>query len=263
MIVLHILGIILKVIGIALLSVIGLVVLVLLLVSLVRVGADIDYIGGDLKASALVCGLKLQLYPRPPKDPTKPKKEKKPKKPKEPKPETDTEEKPKKKKPDIKSLSITFDDILGILKKVFKGVGRILTIRVDRFLLHYIAAGEDPYVTAKTFGYVNAALDALAPICRKKHPTTDVDVWTDIDFNTTKTDVDFAVSLTLRIGQIFEGIFIIIFGALGVVIKVLFRTLRDKISSKLHGGRTADTVEIEENNKDNNIQAQERMDTNG
>ena len=46
MAVLHILGVILKILGIAVLSVIGLVILLILLVSLVRVGIDAEYIGG-------------------------------------------------------------------------------------------------------------------------------------------------------------------------------------------------------------------------
>ena len=66
MAVLHILGVILKILGIAVLSVIGLVILLILLVSLVRVGIDAEYIGGNLKASAKVCGKLIEVYPNSP-----------------------------------------------------------------------------------------------------------------------------------------------------------------------------------------------------
>ena len=234
MIVLHILGIILKIIGITLLSVLGLIVLLLLLVSLVRVGVEIEYIAGKPKLAALVAGKRLQLYPRPPRDPNKPKKEKKPKKKKAPAQPADAQQ-PAKKKKKLPDLSITADDVIGLLKKLFKGVGRIFTVRVEKFMLHYIAAGHDPYRTARTFGIVNATLDAMAPICRKKHPNADVDVWTACDFTVDAMTLDLRAALTMRIGQVFEGAFIILFGAIGIAIRVLLRTRREKRELKKLG----------------------------
>ena len=97
---LHILGIILKVLGFTLLGAVGLFLVLLLILLLIPIGADVEYIGGNAKVSAKVCGILIQLLPKKKEDEGKPKKEKKPRKKKEkkPKPEKEGEESRKKKK---------------------------------------------------------------------------------------------------------------------------------------------------------------------
>ena len=248
------------------LIILGVIVAIIVAIMLVPVGADVAYEGGELRLSAKVCGMLLQLIPKPPADETKPKKEKKPKKPKKKKKQPEEqaqtgEEKPKKKL----DLDFSMDEILGLVKSVLRGLGRFgRKLSVDRFLLHYTAAGKDPYNTAMTFGYVNGALTTLAPICRRTFDAKDVDVWTDVDFTTEKTKVDFGVALTIRIGQIFGVVFTILFGALGIIIKHKFRKFKEKRANKKAGipdneGTAAENME--ENIK--NIQAEERTDSNG
>lgn len=265
MAVLHILGVILKILGITVLSVLGLIILVLLLISLVRVGIDAEYIGGSAKVSAKVCGRLIELYPDGP-IVEKLKNRHKKEKPKETPPPADkppAEEKPKKR---LKlKLDFTRDEIMALVKKVLHGVGRILTIRVDRFLLHFTAAGDDPYNTALIYGYVNGALSSLAPLCRKKFRVQESDVRTDVDFTADSMSIDAGIAVTMRIGQLFEGLFIIAFGALGILIKNKLRLAKEKRAAK---GLSADG-ENEENKETNidkteeNIQAEERMDKNG
>ena len=248
------------------LIILGVIVAIIVAIMLVPVGADVAYEGGELRLSAKVCGMLLQLIPKPPADETKPKKEKKPKKPKKKKKQPEEqaqtgEEKPKKKL----DLDFSMDEILGLVKSVLRGLGRFgRKLSVDRFLLHYTAAGKDPYNTAMTFGYVNGALTTLAPICRRTFDTKDVDVWTDVDFTTEKTKVDFGVALTIRIGQIVGVVFTILFGVLGIFIKHKFRKFKEKRANKKAGipdneGTAAENME--ENIK--NIQAEERTDSNG
>lgn len=256
MAVLHILGVILKILGIAVLSVIGLVILLILLVSLVRVGIDAEYIGGNLKASAKVCGKLIEVYPNSPlleKLKNRHKKEK----PKEEAPPP-AETQPKEKKPK-KRLNLNFsrDELLTLAKKALHGVGHILTIRVDRFMLHYTAAGDDPYDTALIYGYVNGALSSLAPLCREKFKVRNADVRTDVDFTADSMSVDFVIAVTMRIGQIFEGLFIIAFGALGIIIKNKRRLAREERA----GG--TDTIGEEIKQIEENRQAEERMNKNG
>ena len=54
---LHILGIILKVLGFTLLGAVGLFLVLLLILLLIPIGADVEYIGGNTKVSAKVCGI--------------------------------------------------------------------------------------------------------------------------------------------------------------------------------------------------------------
>lgn len=248
------------------LIILGVIVAIIVAIMLVPVGADVAYEGGELRLSAKVCGVLLQLIPKPPADETKPKKEKKPKKPKKKKKKAEEqaqtgEEKPKKKL----DLDFSMDEILGLVKSVLRGLGRFgRKLSVDRFLLHYTAAGKDPYNTAMTFGYVNGALTTLAPICRRTFDTKDVDVWTDVDFTTEKTKVDFGVALTIRIGQIFGVVFTILFGALGIFIKHKFRKFKEKRANKKAGiPENADAAAENMEEETKNIQAVERTDSNG
>lgn len=256
MAVLHILGVILKILGIAVLSVIGLVILLILLVSLVRVGIDAEYIGGSLKASAKVCGKLIEVYPNSPLF-EKLKNRHKKEKPKEEAPPP-AETRPKEERPKKRlKLNLSRDELLALAKKALHGVGHILTIRVDRFMLHYTAAGDDPYDTALIYGYVNGALSSLAPLCRKKFKVQSVDVRTDVDFTADSMNIDFAIAVTMRIGQIFEGLFIIAFGALGIIIKNKRRLAREKRTG------AADTNGEEIKQIEENTQAEERMNENG
>lgn len=248
------------------LIILGVIVAIVVAIMLVPVGADVAYEGGELRLSAKVCGVLLQLIPKPPADETKPKKQKKPKKPKKQKKQPEEqaktgEEKPKKKL----NLDFSMDEIMGLVKSVLRGLGRFgRKLSVDRFLLHYTAAGKDPYNTAMTFCYVNGALTTLAPICRRSFDTKDVDVWTDVDFTTEKTKVDFGVALTIRIGQIFGVVFTILFGALGILIKHKFRKFKEKRANKKAG--IPDNEGTAAENKEEitkTIQAEERTDSNG
>ena len=248
------------------LIILGVIIAIIVAIMLVPVGADVAYEGGELRLSAKVCGMLLQLIPKPPADETKPKKEKKPKKPKKQKKQPEEqaqtgEEKPKKKL----NLDFSMDEVMGLVRSVLRGLGRFgRKLSVDRFLLHYTAAGKDPYNTAMTFGYVNGALTTLAPICRRSFDAKDVDVWTDVDFTTEKTKVDFGVALTIRIGQIFGVVFTILFGALGIIIKHKFRKFKEKRADKKAG--IPDNEGTAAENKEEitkTIQAVERTDSNG
>ncbi len=198
------------------LIIIGVIVLICFAIGSIPIGADINYAGGKLTVSAKVFRLLLQIYPRKPAE----KKEAKPEEEKKPEPEKKTSKPRKKKKKKPIELRIDGDEIVELLKKVLKGLGKVTgSINVDRFLLHYVAAGKDPYSTARTFGFVNATLCALAPVCAERFTCRDLDVRTDVDFNSEKMQLDAGIAVVLRIGSIFAMLFTILFGALGILIR--------------------------------------------
>ena len=196
---------------------VGLVVLILAVVLLVPIGADVGYVDRQFSLSARIDGFAIQLLPKKPADPNKPPREKKPKKekpPKEPKQEEDATPKPKRK------LNFSKEELLELAQKAIKGLGKFGKLTVRRFMLHYTAAWEDPYNAAMIFGYVNAALSTLAPVCAQTFRVTgDVDVWTDVDFTADKMRIDTALSITLRLIQVVHMALAVAFGALGVLIK--------------------------------------------
>ena len=130
-------------------------------------------------------------------------------------------------------------------------------LTVDRFLLHYTAAGADPYTTARTFGAVNASLCALEPVCSRQFRVKDYDVRTDCDFTAEKMSLDVAVCITLRLWQFVRVGLAAAFGVLGVLIRHKRRIKKEKKLAAKNGG-----IKTEETNE--TIQGtEERNDRNG
>ena len=230
--------------------IIGLLLLVILLVLFVPVGADVAYVDGEFSLAARVNGFAIRLLP------------KKPKELEEEKPPQ--EDKPKEEKKGGFKLDFTLEEIVELIKKVIHGLGKFGKITVRHFMLHYIAAGDDPYQTAVTFNYVNAALSTLAPVCARKFRLTgDVDVWTDIDFARDKMKVDAALSATLRIAQFVHVGLAVGFGVLGILIKNRLRLRREAREEKKRQRQEAAGVAEPELDNQKMIKAEERKETHG
>ncbi len=243
------------------LIIIGIILAILVLILLLPVGVDVGYENEQFHLSAKVNGFLLQLIPRPPRSEEKKPKEKKPKKEKkkkEPKPEE--EKKPKKKL----ELDFNMDEILELVKKALRSFGKFgRKLKVSRFVLHFTAAGRDPYNTAMTFAYVNAALSSLAPICAQRFTVKDCDVWTDVDFVSEKMRLDLGLAVTIRIGQILGVGLGLGFGALWILLKNKIRLKKERRELKKAGLLEEDGQTTEKGKETNNIQAEERMEANG
>ena len=246
------------------LIILGVIVAIIAAIMLVPVGADVSYIDGELKVSAKVCGILLQLIPKQPVDEMaqkhkKPKKEKKKKPPKDP-------NKPAKKL----NLNFNRDELLALVNAALKGLGKFGKITVDRFLLHFVSGGNDPYNTAMTYNYVNAALSSLAPLCKTRFIVKDADVWTDVDFTADKMNIDFALCIVIRIGQAARAGLAVAFGALKILIRNKLRLRKERRQAAKESQNPVQNSEeqginIESNNinTDKNTQDNERNDNNG
>ena len=210
----------------------GLVMLIICLTLFVPIGVDVEYIGKKFSLDARWGSFTLHLFPRKPKDTDKPPKEEKPKKEKKPK-EPSGEKKEKKPKTKIK-LRFTREEYFELVKRALKGLGKFGKIRVRKFMLHYVAAGEDPYNTAKLFNFVNGCLSTLAPICNRIFSISDdVDVWTAVDYQATDMVIDTEVSVTLRLIQLVRAGVAAAFGVIVVVIKNKCRLRKEaKLAAK-------------------------------
>ena len=207
--------------------ILAVIVAILAAILLIPVGADVRYEEGVVRVSAKAAGIRLQLIPRPkkPETPEKPKKEKK-KKEKKPKPpkESPEEEAPKEKR----AFPFNADEILELLKTVLRGFGRFgRKFRVERFVLHWVATGWEPYTTARAFSIVNAGLSQLAPLCAERFHCKDSSVWTDIDFVRDEMFLEFGLTATIRIGQILGTGLGIGFGALKILLRSRKRRKRE------------------------------------
>lgn len=249
------------------LIILGIIVAIIAAIMLVPVGADVEYEGGEFKLSAKVCGILLQLLPKKPVLDNGHIKEKKPKKEQKKKEKpADGEAKPKKKF----KLQLNRDEILALVKTALRSLSKFGKVTVDRFKLHYIAGGSDPYDTAMTYNYVNAALSGLGPFCKTRFIVHDVDVYTDVDFAADKMQLDFGLCIVIRIGQVMRVAFALLFGALWILIKNQVRLKVEKFKNrknpdsleKSNEPETSGEIINTETNKEN-IQDNERNDSNG
>ena len=235
------------VVACSILAFLALIVLALLFIPL---GVELCYVGGELSLAAKLGFYSYRLLPKKKKiktDGNKPEDSKEKKSDKS----ASKDKKPKKK------LALNFDEIIEIIKKALNGLAKFGKLTVHKFVLHYVAAGKDPYSTAMSYNYVNAGLSSLAPCCSKAFKVKgDVDVWTDIDFTREKMLLDTELSISLRLIQILHVALVAGFGVLVVLIKNKRRLSRERKAA------TAPT-DKSENNKETNIQTEERMDSNG
>lgn len=240
--------------------ILGVLVALIVGFNLIPVGVAVSLIDDKLRLAAKADGLRIQLIPKPPEKEKKPKKEKK-KKEKKPKPPK--EEKPVEEKQKGLPLGLTLDDVFEIVKKVLQRLNRFKhQFVVDDFMLHFTASEADPYYTAMTYVYVNEALCILAPMCRRSFKVKKSDVSTDLDFMANRFRLDFALEMSIRIGQIVGLGFGIAFAALGVVLKARRRQKKEeKRLKKLPPPEEGAAENTEINNQ--TIQDEERMAANG
>ena len=238
--------------------ILGVLVLLIAGVLLIPVGVDASLVDDKLRLAAKAAGKRIQLIPKPPEKEKKPKKDKKPKKPRPPK-----EEKPPKTKEKGLPLGLTVDDVLEILKKVLHHLNRFgHKFSVDNFMLHFTASEADPYYTAMTYVYVNEALCILAPMCRRSFKVKKSDVSTDLDFMANRFRLDFALEMSIRIGQILALVFAIAFAAIGVVLRAKRRRKKEAKEQAKLPPPDAGAAEHTDTN-DQTIQDEERMAANG
>ena len=99
---------------------------------------------------------------------------------------------------------------------------------MERFVLHWTAAGGDPYLVARVFSVVNAGLSQLAPICTERFHCRDSSVWTDIDFVCDRMFFEFGLTMTIRIGQIVGTGIRLAVGALMILLRSKRRIKQEK-----------------------------------
>lgn len=239
--------------------ILGVFLALLALILFIPVGVDLGNEGGQFHLSAKVSALLIQLIPKTEKKPKEEKNTKKKKKKKKSEDEGEEEPKPKKKR----SLPFNRDELLELLQVVLKGIGRFgRAWHVDRFVLHYVAAGDDPYDTAMTYGTVNGILASLAPLCRERFRVRDCSVWTDVDFAADKTFLEFGLAMTITLWRILGVVNRLGFGALRILIRSKRRKKREAKALK-KAQKAAEAAPDTENTNIENIQEEERMAANG
>ena len=192
------------------LEIIGMILLLFLLLSLLRVGAIVDF-GGELRVR-----LRVRLRVGPVKLTVLPRKEKKAQKKAAEAAGKTPEEKTKPKAagghrlpklsfPELRELAGT---VLGALKRTLRRTCR--RTRIDPLEVGVIFAGDDPADTAQTYGYANAALWTLMPKLEELFYIPKPSVYLGMDFTKAETSAEGTVGVSLRVCDLFAILFTLV-----------------------------------------------------
>lgn len=110
-------------------------------------------------------------------------------------------------------------------------------------MLHFLAAGPDPYSAVMNYGYFNAAIGGLRPLLHRAFRIKDEDFASAIDFEADKLKIDGRIVLTVRIGEI---LFLVLCAAFGFLKWFLSHKHRTKAQAK-ETEVTANNEKITEN----------------
>lgn len=168
------------------LEIIGMILLLFLLLSLLRVGAIVDF-GGELRVRLRVGPVKLTVLPRKEKKAQKKAAEAAGKTPEEKtKPKAAGGHRlPKLSFPELRELAGT---VLGALKRTLRRTCR--RTRIDPLEVGVIFAGDDPADTAQTYGYANAALWTLMLRLEELFYIPKPSVYLGMDFTKAETSAE-------------------------------------------------------------------------
>ena len=166
------------------LEIIGMILLLFLLLSLLRVGAIVDF-GGELRVRLRVGPVKLTVLPK--KKKTK---------------AAGGHRLPKLSFPELRELAGT---VLGALMRTLRRTCR--RTRIDPLEVGVIFAGDDPADTAQTYGYANAALWTLMPKLEELFYIPKPSVYLGMDFTKAETSAEGTVGVSLRVCDLFAILF--------------------------------------------------------
>ena len=201
--------------------ILGVIVALIVVLLCLRVGVTASF-GEELRVTAQIGPVKMQIVPPP---------EKKPAKEKPKKASDKAEKKPKeKKKPDI---HLTLEDIRGGLHAVWQSIQGSLRragkrIRIDPLRLSFVFGDEDPVNTAQWYGWANSAMWAVMPRLEEMIHMPDPRIHMEMDFTAAETKISGTVGASYRIGDLLA----IGFAAIGPVLKFGIPFLRKQKAFK-------------------------------
>ena len=117
------------------------------------------------------------------------------------------------------------DIVLSVLPPVFQALGGFIRrLDVTQLTVYYTAAGDDPFDTVMSYGYVNAGMGALTPFLERMK-IRNRDLRTYIDMNISKP----LVYIKARIGMaLWEYVYIV----LRLVVSFVVRYIKRMISKR-------------------------------
>jgi hypothetical protein len=205
------------------LNVFLIILAIIVIILVLPFGVRAAYLDRLFSLAAHVVFFNVTLFPKraKPEKPGRPEKAQKQKKPKKKKKQPKDETKGPKK--------ISPDELLELVRIGLDALGRFRRkLTIDSVMLHFVAASEDPYNAAVTYGYVNSAIPLLMSAAERAFNVKKSDIQTSVSFEVSEPVVDFEITLTINLGKI-----------LGILFVAGFAFLKLKFKSKIGKRRAA------------------------
>lgn len=201
---------------------------VIVVVLIVPFGVHLVYIGGEFALDARLLCFNIGIIPGKERQGKKKERERREKKPPksqkaEGEPEAEGQQKGL-------PLGLTREDIPPLIKLLCSTLDRFRRkFTVNRLMIHFVAAAEDPYDAAMMYGWANAAAGVMAGLSERGWDIRRRDIQTAVDFESTEMAVDAELTVTISLGRILA---VLVFAAWGF--------LKIKRASKKREGASKD-----------------------
>lgn len=161
-------------------------------------GVHAAYIGGELRLDARLLWFNIPLIPGRERK-KRPEKKRKKERPAKEEKAAGEEEKERKKKG---LPAIDRSELAPLLRLALKTLDRFRKkFTVNRLMIHFIAAAEDPYDAAMMYGYANAAAGIIGGLSERGWDIRSRDIQTAVDFESTEPAVDAEITVTISLGR--------------------------------------------------------------
>lgn len=167
------------------------VLLFIYLLSLVRIGARVQYVSNTLQVDLSVMKWSITILPGK-------ERKKKLKKNSGKKVDSKKDKKPKKSR-SIQEILTLIKLFVPILTRAVKGV--LGTILIDPMKIHWVVGSSDPATTAITYGLAQSTLTATIPLIDRVFTIQNQDISLGLDFDTERSEFDVLVGVSMTIGQ--------------------------------------------------------------
>jgi len=166
----------------------------LIIIALLRFGVSAEYGADGVSVKAIAGPFLIKLYPREEKPDKALKKAIKKEKKK-------AKEKPAKEKP-AREKPGGLEPLLAILRAVKTALGRVRRkLLIKTLTIRYVAAGDDAFKTALSFGAANAAFGAVLPLLENNFKIRRRDFTALADFISTEQSIYAKAALSLAVWE--------------------------------------------------------------
>lgn len=197
---------------------IALIIILIILAAIMLIPLGVHVVGreGEFTVAVSVWFYKLRLYPV-----------KKKAKESEEKTEAEIDDKPQKNF----DLGFALDDWLKLIRVALRALGRFKNgVYFGYIYLHAVVSAPDPYDAVIRYNAVNGFVGSIIPFFENGFKVKRKDIYIGLDMNGEKSNAEFEVSASVRLGCVIAVGLAAGFGFLKILIKNRIQRIRERVA---------------------------------